>query len=863
MLVQRTVSKKKPTETALDHEALYELGLAHVQRLARRLWTDYNVHDPGVTTLEMLCYALTDLAYRATFPVEDLVASATDNAARMREQFFTAREILPNRPLTVLDYRKLLIDLPGVKNAWLAPEPLSYCADTVRGRLLRTDPGIPGIEEVPVSGLYRVTIEYMDHITTAAGRERVLQDVRQRLDANRNLCEEFVSFAGVETQDFLLCAELTLAPDADTAQVQAEILFKVQQHLAPSVANYSLSEMLARTGPDGAPLNAAAIFDGPLLDCGFIDDAELSRAELPSAIHLSDIISILMDIEGVQAVRDIVFNAAPTDPEMLPEPPVDKWRVEVDSGKKALLDTAHSRLVFYKRGMPVTPDPAQAAARYAALCEAARTKAETEVAYDFEIPLGRFRKPGDYYSFQNHFPALYGLSDLGLVDAADKKREALALQLKGYLLFFDQVMANYFAQLAQVKELFSTDPAQHRTYFYQAVDSFRDWKSVYAEADPVAAMESVEDTEVQLARRNRFLNHLIARFGERFHEYAAVMRSAFGTSPARLVADKCAFLAGYPALSSERGTAYNAGRDDDDALWNSGNISGLEKRLAGLLGLRDSSRRNLGDIAYDLYAEVDSTPGDEFRFRIRNRDTGSILLSSSTHYATPELARAEMRRAINFGQDPGGYERKVASDGRHYFNVVDDTGEVLARRIEYFESEEAMNGALDEVITYLQVHYSDEGMYVIENILLRPELATDPFLPICPLAENTHPASLDPYSYRIHVILPAYGNRFDNMEFRRYAESVIREETPAHILPKVCWVSREDMAVFEKCYRDWIYLRSGREWTDRQGKLERFVEILFAVKNVYPPAQIHACGGSETERKFLLGKTALGSMGER
>jgi hypothetical protein len=38
-----------------------------LQRVAPE-WTDANVHDPGVTVLEVLCYALTDLKYRSGAP---------------------------------------------------------------------------------------------------------------------------------------------------------------------------------------------------------------------------------------------------------------------------------------------------------------------------------------------------------------------------------------------------------------------------------------------------------------------------------------------------------------------------------------------------------------------------------------------------------------------------------------------------------------------------------------------------------------------------------------------------------------------------------------------------------------------------
>ena len=35
------------------------------------------------------------------------------------EQFLMAEKALPIKPITPLDYRKLFIDIEGIKNAWL------------------------------------------------------------------------------------------------------------------------------------------------------------------------------------------------------------------------------------------------------------------------------------------------------------------------------------------------------------------------------------------------------------------------------------------------------------------------------------------------------------------------------------------------------------------------------------------------------------------------------------------------------------------------------------------------------------------------------------------------------------------------
>jgi hypothetical protein len=150
-------------------------------------------------------------------------------------------------------------------------------------------------------------------------------------------------------------------------------------------------------------------------------------------------------------------------------------------------------------------------------------------------------------------------------------------------------------------------------------------------------------------------------------------------------------------------------------------------------------------------------------------------------------------------------------------------------------------------------------MFVVENILLRSEAADDPWLPVYAEPDCTDCPRNDPYSYRIHIILPAYAGRFATMEFRRFAEALIRDEVPAHILPKICWISRDDMRLLERSYRDWIALRAGATDADRTTVLTKFIDALYRVKNVYPPGRLHACERGEDPRRFILGRSALGT----
>lgn len=876
MLLNNIISKTPEADPALDQQQLYALGLDHIRRLSRGLWTDHNIHDPGITMLELACYALTELAYRAHFPIEDLLAASPDNTSNKEQQFFTAREILPNRPLTANDYRKLLIDMVQVRNAWIVPVDECIYADILANELIFDDPRVKdparkGIHEVPLRGLYKALLSFDESVGTD-DRDTICTAAMKLLQINRNLCEDFVGVEVVEDCYYILCTELELMPNADENKVAARIQFEIERYLMPPVMNYSLTDMLQRKHADGAAYTVAEIFEGPALEHGFIDDAELEQADLRTEIRLSDIISIIMDIEGVRAVRDIIVKPLypgndPDDNAIMPD---NKWIMPVPAGKRPRLSRQQGRMVCYKRGIPYLPEKIPFEIELQALNDALEAKLNNKNEEDIAVPRGRFRNTGAYQSFQQHFPVLYGLSDEGLPSNADEQRKALALQLKGYLLFFDQLMANYFAQLTNLRELFSRDPKVTQTYFAQRINSFADADRVYAAGVTDDLLYGLlENDSVALARRNRFADHLLSRVAEDFHHYVNIVQSAFGDGPERAISLKYDFLREYPTLGAERSLAYDNASKDEDAVWNTDNVSGLERRLAHLLGIRNFTRRNLSTIPHDMYPQVDKTPGDEFRFRIKHAVTGKILLSSSTYYASEDAARAEMNEAIQLAQNPESYQCRTTKEGKqHYFNIVNAENEVIARRIEYFDTTEEMNAAIETLMTFSKLYQTDsgEGMYLIENILLRPRRQDSPpgqdapFMSICVDPNCTNCAEADPYSYRLHFVLPAYAGRFQNMEFRRFVEETIRTETPAHILPKICWVSADDMAEIESAYRDWISLPSDTGATNRTKMLKALNYALAKIKNIYPTQPLHDCGSAPDKPPFILNRFALGSQ---
>ena len=101
------IPPEPPQQVTQNFARLLEIGRAAAQRLSSDVWTDYNEHDPGVTILDALCYAMTDLGYRTAHPIEDILASsmAQTKTPLDKQPLFTGDRILTNAPLTQNDFR--------------------------------------------------------------------------------------------------------------------------------------------------------------------------------------------------------------------------------------------------------------------------------------------------------------------------------------------------------------------------------------------------------------------------------------------------------------------------------------------------------------------------------------------------------------------------------------------------------------------------------------------------------------------------------------------------------------------------------------------------------------------------------------
>ncbi len=456
----------------LNFDKLRSSAIEYLGKLSGKIWTDHNVHDPGITILEVLIYALMDLGYRTNLPVNDLFSRNPDDKTP-DNNFFTPAQILGNNTLTITDYRKMLLDITGVKNAWLEIDNTTsvvFCppvSATGQGNIDNTK---DKDEEEPckcdkINGLYHVYVQLEDETSKdKSKRKKALTKIKRALMAHRNLCEDFVDIQVLRNYKIGLCAEIELGADADIEDVYIKMAEALDEYFSPAPGFYSLQQLLDKGKSideiyAGRPYNTTESH-------GFIDTDELEQLHLKKELHLSDVYHVLFDIEGINDIRNLAWlPCGKTKGD-------SSWKFSLPKNHVPRFSASCSGFTFTKSRITVNFNKREFESLFN-LKFSSGQKALYEVGSPYlntTNPTGAYRNDlAEYYSIQNDFPAVYGIKEGELERDAPASRKAQALQLQGFLLFFDQLLANYLTQLKNMRSLFALYPSgnenENHTYF--------------------------------------------------------------------------------------------------------------------------------------------------------------------------------------------------------------------------------------------------------------------------------------------------------------------------------------------------------------------------------------------------------------
>lgn len=109
-----------PEELA-EFADLRRVAVGYAQQASGGIWTDFNLHDPGVTLLEQSCFALSELAYQVAHPDRDLLTDARGHFNFQDLALFTPRKVLNTAPVTTADLEAWLSECPDVARVSLHP----------------------------------------------------------------------------------------------------------------------------------------------------------------------------------------------------------------------------------------------------------------------------------------------------------------------------------------------------------------------------------------------------------------------------------------------------------------------------------------------------------------------------------------------------------------------------------------------------------------------------------------------------------------------------------------------------------------------------------------------------------------------
>lgn len=776
------INRKKKDENPLSHASLVREGRRLVQEMSGEIWTDYNAHDPGVTILEALCFALTDLISRTDFPVADFLTGENGAIDLQHLALHPPEEILPCRPTTLADYRRLLLDrIEKLDDIRLAPSlPPSY------------------------GGLY--TIECRLDPEYGASEEQVMAKVRNTFGRNRNLCEDLETIRIVGEVPCTLNGRIEIDENASPADILAEIFHRCALYIVGEEERSPESPAEQMPRPE-------QLFDGPVRQSP--TSGTISRHGGDGEILITDLFALIKSVDGVRNVKQLwlsrrghpFYDALPRRENggflrlQIPEQPEAVAIVlETGGGREIPLHFASFQARYADRSYRHRSQRRMAA----------------HVASAFPRPMGEWHDFQAYTSMQHLLPASYNIGRYGVPASAANEVKGRAAQLKGYLLLFDQIMANYAANLHHIRDLFAADATDGRTYHSQTVnnESFPPLAEMYPHQAEEKLGILLHGHDPFFERKNRVFDYLLALHGETFPQVLFQNFPLYTIDPhgqeTALLEAKAAFLRAVVESGRDRGGATNYADNGQEM-----DMGGFQRRISLLLGFQTIGNPNLTAPFVRLGLDLQAIPIDKSLEDIAAPKADDpagetyaiepVPMMNIGADETPEDLLADCRQVMPFLTTslPETLFRKGIDLDNFHFATTARKGQVNVwlhgqthSRRSLLTDEIDREAAVSLVNRFrclcLHLHRMSEGVHVVEHLLLRPRTA----LAHSGVDEHFYP-------FRLSLIFPGWTARCHDHRFRSLAEDIILMNTPAHLSAEIYWLDFSLMCRFEQAWATW------------------------------------------------------------
>lgn len=691
----------------LRYDLLYEEGLTYVQKYSGKIWTDYNYHDPGVTFLEYLTYALTDLGYRTNFPIEDLFLFGKDGFDSVRENLlFGPAAAFSSSPITVNDYRKLIIDrIKLVANAWVIP-----IKDHKMG----------------LKGLFEIFIECSEDLSDIE-LHYLKKEVADLFHANRLIGHDLEEVYILKKVYLSLEGAINIESDALGELVMAKMYAALDAYINPQVQFHDPMNLWKEQG-----FSPETVFTGPLPKFGFVFEEDLT--EKIEAIYLARIKEIILSVEGVKEIRSLQLfkNGLPVFDNFVR---FDKTEFPKINYLDEFTDTFHSKVSLLKNNVTYEVDPIITKQLLSTEVSSSTKFYHQELQYDDKLPLGRFslEQVKQHFPIHNELPQFFGVGKNGISSNAPRENQASALQVSAYLYFFEQIMASYLAQLSSLRVLFSPNNSSE-TYFNQLPKEITNLDKLISDKDALekSMKESSQLSEDYLDRRNRLLDHLLARFGERFDE---VSLKKIGRSNSLESSEDWALSVLQTKVNLlteiiELGQTKARGFDMKAAeIWDCTNLSSIEKRIALCLGIKNFSRRTISAPLMEHF-QVEGAKKQVGDWSLVSlplaQEVGAVYLLPEENYKEGALhfygkGLSFLKEVFELVINEKSLSLVHSKDNKRHYLLMKQRK--LENQVVVFAGASASDcqAAKEQVLSKIAIlDQQSEGFHLVENLLLRP-----------------------------------------------------------------------------------------------------------------------------------------------
>jgi hypothetical protein len=789
--------KKHDVLDSCSFESLKKEGITTSQKFSGHVWTDYNIHDPGVTILEQLCFVLSDVAYRIDYPVVDYLTDSSSDFCLAESSLIPPEQIFPCHATTQGDLKKVILD-----------------------QVLELDN--VHIEKLPIqnyrSGLSNIYIS-ISPLAKIGNSELQESEVKRRVlscfAGNRNLCENIDKVYVTKDITYTLQADIDIENINDSTEVLAKIYFNCAQIIAQKPQSFETN----------STTNALSKFlTGPSVEHEHYDFEVTHKKTIPSfEFH-----AVINNIKGVKNVNSLGF--IDSNGQLADILQIDSFKQHIRIFVPDCLEQISVLLKFNGRESVI--DFESFKIKYQELITEFFAKKTQKISFDtlYSKPVNHDLHIKQYTGIQNHFPPNYGINYRGVPRSLGDKRKAQAFQLKGYLAIFEQIILNQINKIDEIKYLFSP------LLFVNSQPS-----SAFLDSNIIPDFEQIKSTkyEEQLVikdqrfcsfyrRASKILDYLLALYGEKFNQHSLKQFNYYiseNNIEKNIVQNKIRLLSHIVDVTKNRLKATNL----KEQVWNTNNVSGLQLKASILLDFGCLEVRSLSfgvyrnDINVSFKQIVDSSlPESFFDFFIDKKIINEFFQPIDVQ-SIETVTLKELNECF-----PGKFTCKENAVSQQFLKAVTNirhfkVGEITKQSVfekndhirlnqfylSYFDQHESSDFAIGEfddktsaiyaanvLVSYFQnISCQSEGMHIVEHNLISQYFDVEEH-------KTTIPPSF--FQSRISVVMPNWTGRTSDKQFQKFAEETVLLNCPAHLYPMFLWLDLKQMYLFEVRFKKWL-----------------------------------------------------------